>query len=73
MANASGFWGPSVPSLKRTAFWPSVAIQGSGFCSSEFIAKRIFCCSAAQGADKHALGDSPTESRSPRCESPYSD
>ncbi|PKI49472.1 hypothetical protein CRG98_030089 [Punica granatum] len=67
MANASGFLGPSVPSLRRRAqFQRSMAIHGSGFCSPELSAKRVFCSSAIQGADKQALGDSSIESRAPR-------
>lgn len=71
MANASGLWGPSVPSLRRRGqFQHSIAIHGSGFCSPEFTAKRVFCSSAVQGADMQALGDSSAESRALRCDFP---
>ncbi|KAK4742057.1 hypothetical protein SAY87_000058 [Trapa incisa] len=67
MANASGLWGPSVPSLRRRAeFQRSMSMHGSVFCSREFIAKRVVCFSTTQGAEKQALGGSPAESRLPR-------
>ncbi|KAK4747440.1 hypothetical protein SAY87_014026 [Trapa incisa] len=67
MANASGLWSPSVPSLRRRAeFQPSMSIQGSVFCSREFTARRVFCFSATRGADKQALSGSPVGYRVPR-------
>lgn len=67
MANASGFWGHSVPSLRRATFQSSMATQGSILYSLELIAKGVICSSATRGADKQAPGDSPTESGATRC------
>uniref|UniRef100_P49245 Beta-ketoacyl-[acyl-carrier-protein] synthase III B, chloroplastic n=1 Tax=Cuphea wrightii TaxID=35942 RepID=FABH2_CUPWR len=63
MANAYGFVGHSVPTMKRAAQFQQM---GSGFCSADSISKRVFCCSVVQGADKPASGDSRTEYRTPR-------
>ncbi|KAF5734885.1 Ketoacyl-ACP Synthase III (KAS III) [Tripterygium wilfordii] len=60
MANASGFFTPSVPSL-RSRFQPSIRIYRSGFCS-EGVSKKVWCFSAMEGAAKV----SPSESRVPR-------
>uniref|UniRef100_P49244 Beta-ketoacyl-[acyl-carrier-protein] synthase III A, chloroplastic n=1 Tax=Cuphea wrightii TaxID=35942 RepID=FABH1_CUPWR len=61
MANASGFLGSSVPALRR-ATQPQHSISSSRGSSSDFVFKRVFCCSAVQGSDRQSLGDS----RSPR-------
>ncbi|KAE8722527.1 synthase III [Hibiscus syriacus] len=58
MANASGFFTPSVPKL-RTKVQPSIGISGSGFGFS----RRVVCSSAIEGAEKHV---SPLESRVPK-------
>ncbi|KAF2325525.1 hypothetical protein GH714_029836 [Hevea brasiliensis] len=47
MANASNFFTPSVPSLRRR-IKPSIGIIGSGFLSSESISKRVFCFSSIE-------------------------
>ncbi|KAK9277780.1 hypothetical protein L1049_007327 [Liquidambar formosana] len=65
MANASGFFSPTVPSLRRR-YQPCIGFYRSGFCSTELISKRVFCSSATEGAEKHASGASPSESRVPR-------
>lgn len=59
MANASGFFSPSVPSIRRRT-QPSVGFYRSGFCSYEAINRRVFCSSAIEGAD---AGASPSEIR----------
>ncbi|KAG8662204.1 3-oxoacyl-[acyl-carrier-protein] synthase 3 A, chloroplastic [Manihot esculenta] len=51
MANASGFFAPSVPSLRRR-IKPSIRITASGFFSSGNISKRVFCSSSIEGAEK---------------------
>ncbi|KAL4284048.1 hypothetical protein GQ457_16G026530 [Hibiscus cannabinus] len=58
MANASGFFTPSVPRL-GTKIQPFTGISRSGFCFS----RRVVCSSAIEGAEKHA---SPSESRVPK-------
>ncbi|KAF5729872.1 3-oxoacyl- acyl-carrier-protein synthase 3 B [Tripterygium wilfordii] len=60
MANASGFFTPSLPRL-RSRIQPSIRIYRSGFCS-EGVSKKVWCCSAMEGAQKV----SPSESRVPR-------
>lgn len=64
MANASGFFTPSVPNLRGR-----VQLQANrfGVFSFERISKKVSCFSAIEGADKHASGvSSPSESRIPR-------
>ncbi|XVF52656.1 hypothetical protein PTKIN_Ptkin05aG0036100 [Pterospermum kingtungense] len=61
MANASGFFAPSVPSLK-TRIQPPIGISRSGFCFSKGIFRRVVCSSNIEGAAKH----SPSESRVPK-------
>ncbi|KAJ8764220.1 hypothetical protein K2173_005400 [Erythroxylum novogranatense] len=60
MANASGFFSPSVPS-PTNRIKPSVGFPGSGFCSIDGISKRVLCSSKVEGADKL----SPSQSRAP--------
>lgn len=62
MANASGFFTPSVPRL-RTKIQPSIGIPRSGFCFSQGIFRRVVCSSGIEGAKKHV---SPSESRVPK-------
>ncbi|KAF2295200.1 hypothetical protein GH714_032051 [Hevea brasiliensis] len=59
MANASNFFTPSVPSLRRR-IKPSIGIIGSGFLSSESISKRVFCFSSIEGAEKLSTSQSRT-------------
>ncbi|KAJ9706842.1 hypothetical protein PVL29_002018 [Vitis rotundifolia] len=61
MANASGFFSPSVPSLRRRV-QPSIGFYRSEFCFSAKISKRVFCSSTIEGAEKL----SPSQSRVPR-------
>ncbi|KAI3444158.1 hypothetical protein Pfo_000823 [Paulownia fortunei] len=61
MANASGIFTPTVPSVRRR-FSPSIGIYRSGFWFSEGVSRRLVCSSATQGAEKL----SPSESRVPR-------
>ncbi|XP_039050926.1 3-oxoacyl-[acyl-carrier-protein] synthase 3 A, chloroplastic-like isoform X2 [Hibiscus syriacus] len=58
MANASGFFTPSVPKL-RTRIQPSIGISRSGF----FFSRRVVCSSAIEGAEKDV---SPSGSRVPK-------
>ncbi|KAI9174528.1 hypothetical protein LWI28_018636 [Acer negundo] len=62
MANASGLFTPSVPSLRRRV-QPPIQIYRSGFCSSERMFKRVLCSSTIAGDEKSA---SRSESRQPR-------
>ncbi|KAL5748518.1 hypothetical protein ACOSP7_025560 [Xanthoceras sorbifolium] len=62
MANASGLFTPSVPSLRRRVHLP-ISIYRSGFCSSEGMFKRVLCSSTIEGSEKSV---SPSESRLPR-------
>ncbi|XVE57702.1 hypothetical protein DITRI_Ditri04bG0110800 [Diplodiscus trichospermus] len=62
MAYASGFFTPSVPSLRRK-IQPSIGICRSGICFSEGISRRVLCSSGIEGAEKHF---SPSESRVPK-------
>ncbi|XP_038876119.1 3-oxoacyl-[acyl-carrier-protein] synthase 3 A, chloroplastic [Benincasa hispida] len=64
MANTSGFFATSVPSL-RTRNLPLGGSFRSGFRSSDGISKAIFC-SSSLGAEKVSSGASPSESRVPR-------
>ena len=65
MANASGFFTPSVPSLRRR-IQPPIGIYRSGFRFPEGFSKRVFCSSTTQDSDKVASGASSSESRVPR-------
>ncbi|XP_059444601.1 beta-ketoacyl-[acyl-carrier-protein] synthase III A, chloroplastic [Corylus avellana] len=65
MANASGFFTPSVPSLRRR-IQPSIAIYRSGLCSPEGFSKRVICSGTIHGEEKLSSGASPSESRIPR-------
>ncbi|GKV38080.1 hypothetical protein SLEP1_g46027 [Rubroshorea leprosula] len=62
MANASGFFTPSVPSLRRR-IQPPAGVSRSGFSLSERIFKRMVCSSTVEGAERHV---STSESRLPR-------
>lgn len=62
MANASGFFTPSVPCLRRR-IQPFGGVSRSGFSLSERVFKRIVCSSTIEGGEK--LG-SPSESRVPK-------
>ncbi|KAK0586974.1 hypothetical protein LWI29_015494 [Acer saccharum] len=62
MANASGLFTPSVPSLRRRV-QPPIQIYRSGFCSSERMFKRVLCSSTIAGDEKSV---SRSESRPPR-------
>uniref|UniRef100_M4QSR7 beta-ketoacyl-[acyl-carrier-protein] synthase III n=1 Tax=Camellia chekiangoleosa TaxID=450940 RepID=M4QSR7_9ERIC len=61
MANASGFFSPTVPSLRKRIPL-SIGIYRSGFCSADGFSKRVFCSSTTEGEEKL----SPSESRVPR-------
>ncbi|KAL6986063.1 Beta-ketoacyl-[acyl-carrier-protein] synthase III B, chloroplastic [Sarracenia purpurea var. burkii] len=63
MANASGFFSPTVPSLRKR-IPPSVCIYR--FCYAEGISKRALCTSTIEGADKLHSGVSSSQSRVPR-------
>ncbi|KAB1199061.1 Clustered mitochondria protein [Morella rubra] len=65
MANASGFFTPSVPSLGRR-IQPPGGLCRSGFRSPEGLFNRVFCSSTSQGGEKLSAGASPSESRVPR-------
>ncbi|KAI3446642.1 hypothetical protein Pfo_029558 [Paulownia fortunei] len=60
MANASGLFTPTVPTVRRR-FSPSLGIYRSGFWFSDGVSRRTVC-GATQGAEKL----SPSESRMPR-------
>ncbi|XP_022719346.1 3-oxoacyl-[acyl-carrier-protein] synthase 3 A, chloroplastic-like isoform X2 [Durio zibethinus] len=62
MANATGFFTPSVPCLRRK-IQPSIGISRSGICFSEGIFRRVVCSSGIEGAEKHF---SPSKSRVPK-------
>ncbi|XP_022758924.1 3-oxoacyl-[acyl-carrier-protein] synthase 3 A, chloroplastic-like [Durio zibethinus] len=62
MANASGFFSPPVPRMRRN-IQPSIGIFRSGFCFSEGNFRRVVCSSGIEGAEKHV---SPSESRLPK-------
>ncbi|KAG6579425.1 3-oxoacyl-[acyl-carrier-protein] synthase 3 B, chloroplastic, partial [Cucurbita argyrosperma subsp. sororia] len=64
MANTSGFFATSLPSL-RPRNLPLVPSFRSGFRSSDGISKVIFCSSSI-GTEKVSSGASPSESRLPR-------
>ncbi|KAF3974773.1 hypothetical protein CMV_001921 [Castanea mollissima] len=69
MANASGFFTPSVPSLRlRGRIQTPIGIYRTGFLSPEGFSLRVFCSNPAQGSDKLASGSgaSSSESRAPR-------
>ncbi|EEF32603.1 3-oxoacyl-[acyl-carrier-protein] synthase 3 A, chloroplastic [Ricinus communis] len=61
MANASGFFSPSVPSVSRR-IKPLIGTTGSAFSFSEGISKRVFCSSSIEGSEKL----STSQSRIPR-------
>ncbi|KAL0428320.1 UNVERIFIED_CONTAM: 3-oxoacyl-[acyl-carrier-protein] synthase 3 A, chloroplastic [Sesamum latifolium] len=61
MANASGLFTPTVPTVRRR-FSPSLGIYRSGFWFSDGVSRRTVCSSSTQGAEKL----SPSESRVPR-------
>ncbi|KAA8522260.1 hypothetical protein F0562_012933 [Nyssa sinensis] len=65
MANASGFFSPTLPSLRRRIPSP-IVIYRSGFCSPVGIYRRVLCSSTTEGAEKLGSGVSPSESRVPR-------
>ncbi|KAE8055965.1 hypothetical protein FH972_012769 [Carpinus fangiana] len=65
MANVSGFFTPSVPSLRRR-IQPSIAIYRSGLCSPEGLSKRVICSGTIHGEEKLSSGASPSKSRIPR-------
>ncbi|KAB1226115.1 Clustered mitochondria protein [Morella rubra] len=65
MANASGFFTPSVPSLGRR-IQPPGGLCRSGLRSPEGLFNRVFCSSTSQGGEKLSAGASPSESRVPR-------
>ncbi|KAK4583709.1 hypothetical protein RGQ29_021722 [Quercus rubra] len=69
MANVSGFFTPSVPSLRlRRRIQSPIEIYRTGFCSPEGFSLRVFCSNTAQRSDKLASGSgaSSSESRAPR-------
>ncbi|KAJ6946502.1 3-oxoacyl-[acyl-carrier-protein] synthase 3 A [Populus alba x Populus x berolinensis] len=51
MANASGFFSPSVPSL-RGKIKPSIGVIGSGIWSTQRISKRVACSGTIEGSEK---------------------
>ncbi|KAE9459443.1 hypothetical protein C3L33_08660, partial [Rhododendron williamsianum] len=63
MANASGYFSPSISSLRKRNNPPRIGIYQSGFTSAEGISKRVFCCSSStiEGAEA-----SPSGTRVPR-------
>lgn len=62
MANASGLFTPSVPTLRRKV-QPSIGIHRSGFCFSEGTFRKVLCSSTIAGSEKSV---SSSESRVPR-------
>ncbi|XAR70433.1 Beta-ketoacyl-[acyl-carrier-protein] synthase III [Bertholletia excelsa] len=66
MANASGFFSPTVPSARSRIIFPSISLYRPGYCSSAGIFKRVFCSSTVEGAEKLSSGVSPSASREPR-------
>lgn len=65
MANAYGFFTPSVQSV-RGRINPSIGVYGSGFCSYKGMTTRVFCTSSVEGVEKLGSGVSGSESRVPR-------
>ena len=65
MANASGFFTPLVPNLRRR-IQPPKGIFRSGSYSPGGFSTRVFCSNTTEGADKLASGASSSESRVPR-------
>ncbi|KAL2465771.1 3-oxoacyl-[acyl-carrier-protein] synthase III [Abeliophyllum distichum] len=61
MANASGLYRPTLPTVRRR-FTPSIGIYRTRFWFSEGGSKRVLCSSTVPGAEKL----SPSESRVPR-------
>ncbi|KAF5460828.1 hypothetical protein F2P56_020669 [Juglans regia] len=64
MANSSGFFTSSVPSLRRR-IQPPIGIYRSGLRSLEGFSNRVFCSSTIKGAEKPSSGASPAEYRVP--------
>ncbi|XP_040986338.1 3-oxoacyl-[acyl-carrier-protein] synthase 3 A, chloroplastic-like [Juglans microcarpa x Juglans regia] len=62
MANASGFFTPSVSSWRRRT-QPQIGIYRSGLLSPDGFSSRVSCSSTIQGQDKLSSGASPSESR----------
>ncbi|GAV67263.1 ACP_syn_III_C domain-containing protein/ACP_syn_III domain-containing protein [Cephalotus follicularis] len=62
MANASGLFTPTVPSLRRR-FRPPIGIYRSGLYFSEGNLKRVICSSTIEGAERNM---NPSETRVPR-------
>ncbi|XP_052171290.1 beta-ketoacyl-[acyl-carrier-protein] synthase III A, chloroplastic [Diospyros lotus] len=65
MANTSGLFSPTVPSLRKR-IPPSIGVYRFSFCPSERFSKRIFCSSIIEGPEKLGSGVSPSESRVPK-------
>lgn len=65
MANAYGFFTPSVQSV-RGRINPSIGVYGSGYCSYKGFTTRVLCLSSVEGVEKLGSGVSPSESRVPR-------
>ncbi|KAF5935714.1 hypothetical protein HYC85_026843 [Camellia sinensis] len=65
MAKTSGFFSPTVPSLRKT-IPPSIGMCRSVYFSGEGISKGVFCSSTIEGSEKLGSGVSPSESRVPR-------
>ncbi|KAG2677573.1 hypothetical protein I3843_12G105800 [Carya illinoinensis] len=65
MANSSGFFASSVPSL-RSRIQPPIGIYRSGLRSLEGFSNRVLCSSTIKGAEKPSTGAFPAESRVPR-------
>ncbi|XP_062146195.1 beta-ketoacyl-[acyl-carrier-protein] synthase III A, chloroplastic [Alnus glutinosa] len=65
MANASGFFTPSIPSLRRR-IQPPIGIYRSRLCSPEGFSKMVICSGTIHGEEKLSSGASPSESRIPR-------
>ncbi|KAJ6701542.1 hypothetical protein OIU74_012836 [Salix koriyanagi] len=61
MANSSGLFSPSVPSL-RGKIKPSMGVIGSGIWSPQRISKRVVCSGTIEGSEKI----SSSQSRLPR-------
>ncbi|XVF51687.1 hypothetical protein PTKIN_Ptkin04bG0204500 [Pterospermum kingtungense] len=58
MAYASGFFAPSVPSLRRKT-QPSFGVSRYRFCFSEGIFRRVVCSSGVKGAEKRFSSSEP--------------
>ncbi|XAR70434.1 Beta-ketoacyl-[acyl-carrier-protein] synthase III [Bertholletia excelsa] len=66
MANASGFFMPTIPSARNRISSTSIGVYRSGFCSDEGISKRVSCSSTVEGAENLSSGVSLSASRGPR-------